>query len=225
MPPIKPMRCRFDDTHGTFTSPSLLTKHYREHHADVWVQTDKPVRYCGYCPDKALKPSSIGQHLKLQHGIDPPYEQHLRHRGYTPGEVVEPTTPTRGRPRFDRDPDARVECELCGTVVLVRHGNVGKHFKLKHPGRRWQEHTRPITPDADTDEPSTALELVGPEHVAIDGELVNGFGLTADDIVASTIGSLASPHRVIPLDSLPAILVWHTATMAMLRDVVVTRER
>ena len=211
------MKCRYDSEHGPFSSPGQLTRHYTNEHGDVFVAVVKPTRDCAHC-GKVLKPSSIGNHMRTKHGITPPFSIHLRPIN---GEalVIEPTKTTM----TDSDRAAiPITCDVCGK--RMRRGSAAKHFQRMHGGRSWSTNITVVGAEREAGElalldhhADDELDAVA-EHVD-DVEQWNVLGIDAESIVASTFELLAQPHGVVPIAAIPAMLVWHNATQAMLRDV------
>lgn len=215
------MKCRYDSSHGTFSSPRLLTTHYKQEHADVFVEVVHPVRHCKVC-ESALKPSSIGQHMRGKHGQEPPFAMFLHPIGWTPGqrEQTEQHTSTGTYSARDRDRSAQLcRCDICGSTM--RRGSLAKHFERMHGSERWTVH-HTIIDELQQHEQTheTAIERV--EHVQQFGHHHDDSQWSVDDIVLPVIEQLASPLGLVPVQSLGALFVWRDATVQMLRDVTRT---
>lgn len=185
--------CRFDPTCGTFSGPRSLTDHYRKAHADEFVEVVHPTRQCRHC-GQALKPSTISGHMRKIHHVEPPFPIHL----LKPGETFATAATTQL--------DERDECPHCDAVLLVE--NLPRHIARKHP-------------HATTATSTTALDVAVPEMPVIDPQRLNNeHGIDAELIVANAFELLAAPTGLIPAHAIMPMLVWHTATQQMLRDVL-----
>lgn len=216
------MQCRFDTTHPTFTSPVRLLAHYKAEHAHEYTEPIKVTRYCLIC-DAALKPSSIGQHMRGCHQIEPPFAPYLVQTSSTrmshPTGHASMTSTTKYPSDFERD-HRRVRCDVCGSE-MNRH-SMPKHFRVKHKGQSWRIHHTELE-EAAMNTDSNELAVVDQHHDDVArheyAHVEHEGQWSVDDIVMPVISQLASPLGVVPVETLGALFVWRDATVRMLQDV------
>lgn len=218
------MQCRFDTTHPTFTSPVRLLAHYKAEHSHEYTMPVKVTRYCLIC-DAALKPSSIGQHMRGAHQIEPPFGPYLvktssARMSHPTGHASMSTPTSRVNTVADHErAHRRTRCDVCNSEM--NRGSLPKHFRTKHRGQSWRIHHTELE-EAAMNTDSNELAVVEQHddvarheyaHVEHEGQW------TVDDIVMPVISQLAAPLGVVPVETLGALFVWRDATVRMLQDV------
>lgn len=110
-----------------------------------------------------------------------------------------------------------VRCALCSTTITLN--NFSTHLKNKHPAHQGQP--RSTLYEELNGTPSQALAVVERQAPALPA-----LGLDdLDDVVIAVVGQLAEPTGAVPVDLLPALFAWRSATALFLASVEQYRAR
>lgn len=216
------LKCRFDETHGTFAHPPAVAEHYRTEHAHEWSPPANPKVMCLLCA-RVITTSNRHSHMKLEHqgmtvvdnftGV--PDDTPLTARSYNGGVNNKVTDP---KPHKN---DAN-QCTLCGAVI--KRASMREHFRARHTNvnwLEWREHVVLYT------EPSTEVELARlpeklPHTFGMHGD---GHGYVTDDFWLPIVNQLATPGGMVPVEAMAALVAFRDDLARMLHAVSNLKQR
>lgn len=183
------LACKYDATHGGFSDPATLGKHYREVHPEYVRRHPDPVS-CPECNKVLSNIDTWRKHLRKQHnitGLQPPAPE------------VE-----------------AYECTICGHRTPTRSGAANHVKRTHHEARGYGRHVRKVgeaSVPAVVEKAKAKAVPVEHEHEH------EHEPWRVDDIVLPVIRNLALPSGMVPVEHLGAVFTWRDATAAMLRDI------